>query len=250
MFVKSKSNLIVLFCRDIVCTFLKGTRFTMLGFAFVFVIFCKIHQICVTCHVLIEKSLFNKVHPSGTACDACYENWEPLLVLLGENRPNFLLHPNKEHGKHATKNRAAMRFHRKSRQTQHSIQNSCGLFFWEQKMATTKCHFSHNKRYLQERNNNISFYQWSFSGRLKWELQIHFTRVFLWLEVLFSPHIPPNPNIKTCSFLFHLPFSQWCLQRKRRPPPPSPASNFIICQWFLLKQLQEHWCLYKFLWKK
>lgn len=51
----------------------------------------------------------------------------------------------------------------------------------------------------------------------------------LWVEVLFSPHIPPIPNIKTCSFLLHFPFSQWCLQRKRRPtlpPLPTPISWF------------------------
>lgn len=83
----------------------------------------------------------------------------------------------------------------------HSIQNSCGLFFWEQKMATTKCHFSYPAISTGKKQHwfHVSitiFYQ----GQMIRSNAFH---VFCLGAHFFD--IRSILNIKTCSFHFHFP---------------------------------------------
>lgn len=108
----------------------------------------------------------------------------------------------------------------------HSIQYKIVVVYsfgnkkWQQLSVTF-----HNKRYLQERNNNISFYQWSFSGRLKWELQIHLQGFAFDLKFYFLPTFHLIRTLKRVHFYYISPsVNDACKENVgplRFPPPIS-----------------------------
>lgn len=107
---------------------------------------------------------------------------------------------------------------------------------WQQLSVT-----SHNQRYLQERNDNSSFYQLPFFPTGSNDNFKCISCGFVFENFCFS-HIPPIPNIKTCSI--SLPLSLDACKENIGPLYVLPISWLRM---LLFTQLQEHWCLYKFL---
>lgn len=84
----------------------------------------------------------------------------------------------------------------------HSIQNSCGLFFWEQKMATTKCHFSYSAISTGKKQQWFLLSITIFHQVKMITSKMYFIWFYLGVHVF---HIMSILNIKTCSIQFHFP---------------------------------------------